>query len=241
MESCKSEALVGKTILVGITYQTSGGQIDDQAQLFGTIRSVEPKGQQYEVQVETLEGERVALPLFYRTLMHAPRGDYRLLSSGEVVQNPDYLMCWAVRMAGSQGGAVWKPVYAPFHNQSIPVGWDMQVVKRDVEYIEQLLQLHGEDYIGKQVMLGIVMFEKDGERQRMTGRQQYHGKIIRIDLEDGVVIDVGEGKEYMLPPDVSWLEPAEPAQYQITTTGETVTNPDFLVMWSVMQTKPEEI
>ena len=158
-----------------------------------------------------------------------------------MVTDPDYLMCWAVQTGGKRKKPVWKPVYSPFHNPTIPPGWDMMEVRQDGEYIQELIRLHGEDYIGKQVLIGIVVFQKAGEDQRPTSQKQYHGRITRITAEDGVAVDLGNGQVYTLPPDVSWLEPAEPAQYKIPATGESVTNPDFIVMWSVLQSMGEPI
>ena len=63
------DELVGKTILVGVTYLDNTGTEIQKTQFFGTI----------------INAIRVASP-----------GEYRLHSTGEVIINPDLLTAWAI-------------------------------------------------------------------------------------------------------------------------------------------------
>ncbi len=89
---------------------------------------------------------------------------------------------------------------------------------------------HCSEYIGKRILIGLTYLDGNGQLMRQL---QYHGVISRI-TEKGIFIRLPNGEEHCsLPPDVSVLEKASPGEYRLRSTGETVTNPDYLAQWTI--------
>ena len=89
----RAQAMVGCTVLVGITRSSADG--DRHQQVFGRIVSVRPAGVEISLQGHGA-GKTFSLPPDLGALQPAPPGEYRLKSTGEVVSNPDYLAAWTV-------------------------------------------------------------------------------------------------------------------------------------------------
>jgi hypothetical protein len=83
--------LLGKKVLVGITDSTPDGTIEGYRQFLGQISDVRPK---QGVLLKLQNGEFYWLPPDHRPLKKAPKGEYRLRSTGQVVVDPDYLCNW---------------------------------------------------------------------------------------------------------------------------------------------------
>jgi hypothetical protein len=81
------EAFVGKRLLVGIRW-TSKGEVVREEQFHGLILEADHEGVVLE-RADT--GSRVVLP---PQVQPAPRSEYRLRTTGEVVRDPDYLATW---------------------------------------------------------------------------------------------------------------------------------------------------
>ncbi|HYY99758.1 MAG TPA: hypothetical protein VE642_14260 [Pyrinomonadaceae bacterium] len=84
--------LVGKVILIGVTYTDARDNIRCRKQWWGTVEKA-----------STSEGIRVrlsnssetpAFPPDLRAVRRAAPGEYRLKESGEVVTDPDFLATW---------------------------------------------------------------------------------------------------------------------------------------------------
>jgi hypothetical protein len=96
-------SVVGKVVLVGLTYLESDGRVIDQQQFFGTVVSADSregillslKGQR--------AGERFNLPPDTRSIEIAPGGDYRLRQTGEVVTDPDYTAMFSISKQSVEG------------------------------------------------------------------------------------------------------------------------------------------
>ena len=82
--------LLGKVMLVGITYTDSGGNVKERKQFWGTVTEAD-KG---KILIEQKNGERLSLPPDLSAIEPAPEGEYKLHSTGEVVVNPDFLSTW---------------------------------------------------------------------------------------------------------------------------------------------------
>jgi len=85
--------LIGKHVLVGLTFLSADGEIEEQDQFHGTvvtcddtIVAIEPWG----------GGELITLPPDLRPFQPAPPGEYRLRSTGEVVIDPDFTATWTI-------------------------------------------------------------------------------------------------------------------------------------------------
>jgi hypothetical protein len=88
--------LVGKYLLIGLTYTDGDDRILEQRQLHGRV--IEASGKRGIV-VELLgwnAGERFELPPDLRCFQPAKPGQYRLRSTGEIVEDPDYVVTWFV-------------------------------------------------------------------------------------------------------------------------------------------------
>ncbi len=91
-----STDLVGSSVLVGITYLHADGSLESQVQMFGTIASAHPRdGIMISLQGDRA-GETYWLPPDLRGFEPAPPGSYRLRSTGETVEDPDYTSTWTI-------------------------------------------------------------------------------------------------------------------------------------------------
>ena len=93
--------------------------------------------------------------------------------------------------------------------------------------------------IGKHVLCGVTHVTADGIT--VTNKEQFHGMI--LSAAEGVGIAVvclsgeREGQTVNLPPTTAAFQDAKPGNYRLKTTGETVTNPDVAVSWTVTPSK----
>lgn len=85
--------------------------------------------------------------------------------------------------------------------------------------------------VGKYVLIGVAWRRDGGETAA-----QYHGRIVSADPRTGFAVaceGVWTGETLVLPPMLSWLHPAQPGEYRLKTTGETVENPDLVTTWRI--------
>jgi hypothetical protein len=88
--------LLGKYVLVGITRKDARDNVLELEQLHGRIISADP-ARGLSLQLEgSRAGTTYQLPPDLRSLKPAPRGDYRLRSTGEVIHDPDFLATWVI-------------------------------------------------------------------------------------------------------------------------------------------------
>ncbi|MET3667837.1 hypothetical protein [Caulobacter sp. 1776] len=86
---------------------------------------------------------------------------------------------------------------------------------------------------GKYVIIGITYVDAEGAFLR---RAQMHGVIESADPERGFRVALRgekEGGTYDLPPDPRGFQPAEPGEYRLRETGETIVDPDLLSTWTL--------
>ena len=92
----KAERMIGKSILIGLTYLDSDGAFIEQKQLHGRIVSADSR-KGFEVALEGVRaGESYRLPPDPRCFKGARPGEYRLRSTGETVVDPDFECSWTV-------------------------------------------------------------------------------------------------------------------------------------------------
>jgi len=94
MDSELAKSYIGKHLLIGITYLDHADNFLEQIQLHGNI-----------VRINDTEGivlhlkssdEEYKLPPQLNTLQEAPKGEYRLRSTGEIVVDPDLMTTWTI-------------------------------------------------------------------------------------------------------------------------------------------------
>ena len=84
--------------------------------------------------------------------------------------------------------------------------------------------------LGKRVLIGVTHRTLDDE---VASLEEFHGVVVRVNLDEGLVLKLSTGSERTIPPDLSRLEPAFPGEYRLKSTGEVVVDPDFTAMWTV--------
>lgn len=84
--------LIGKLLIVGVTFIDCDGEMLDQFQTYGRIASVDVT---HGIAIERPGGRgRFTVPCDLTNIFPAPPGEYRLRCSGEVVVNPDFTTAW---------------------------------------------------------------------------------------------------------------------------------------------------
>ncbi len=84
------EELIGKMLLVGITYYTHENEFIEQKQFYGTVT----EANESVIRIRQKDGTEFSLPPDLSSTKRAPLGEYKLRSTGEVVTNPDFLATW---------------------------------------------------------------------------------------------------------------------------------------------------
>ena len=92
VDELKLSDLLGKVILVGITYYTHDKQFIEQKQYHGRVIRADDTG----IIVQRSNGEEAWMPPDLRSTKPAPPGEYRERSTGEIVVNPDFFTTWKV-------------------------------------------------------------------------------------------------------------------------------------------------
>jgi hypothetical protein len=99
----------------------------------------------------------------------------------------------------------------------------------------------GENVVGKVVLVGLTHLEADG---RLIEQQQFFGTVVSADSRKGILLSLkGQrtGEQYNLPPDTRAIEIASTGEYRLRGTGEVVTDPDYIAMFSIAkQAKAED-
>jgi len=92
-DDAEAARLIGKHLLVGLSYLNADGTVLSKTQIHGRITSVD-KG----IVTMRLHGsdKDFTLPLDLDSFEPAEPGEYRLRSTGEVVVNPDLLGSWTI-------------------------------------------------------------------------------------------------------------------------------------------------
>jgi hypothetical protein len=97
MDRQLAQSYLGKHILIDITYLDLDGSLFSQIQLQGHITDIDDVA--IAVRLYRLNhglGEEFILPPDLDAICTAPRGEYRILATGEVVINPDLLATWTL-------------------------------------------------------------------------------------------------------------------------------------------------
>ena len=88
--------IVGKILLIGITFLDADEKLIEQIQVYGPVLRVDPNG---IVICRNGTHREFTIPADIHNLSTAKSGEYRLRSTGEIVADPDYLSSWTVRIA----------------------------------------------------------------------------------------------------------------------------------------------
>ena len=91
-----ASALVGKVVLVGVTYEDRRGNLKRQEQFFGTVSETDARRGIAVSLAGSRSGETRWLPPDTAIFKPASKGQYRLRSTGELVPDPDFTATWTV-------------------------------------------------------------------------------------------------------------------------------------------------
>lgn len=86
--------MVGKTVLAGITHRLHDGTITAMKQYAGVIEKVNREGFWLRLSDSEADEPLMWLPPAPRYYDDAPPGIYTMRSTGEPIENPDYLTTW---------------------------------------------------------------------------------------------------------------------------------------------------
>lgn len=86
-----------------------------------------------------------------------------------------------------------------------------------------------ESLLHKKILVGMTYCAEDGT---WIEQKQFWGTVISSG-EHGIVIRLPNGDTKSLPPDLRSTTVAKPGEYRLRSTGEVVTDPDFLSVWNV--------
>ncbi len=223
---------IGKTLLAGLTWLSEQGRVISQKQVYGAITQINPD--EHSMEVDQPNGEFWTVPYYPETVMQARRGKYRCTSTGQEVVNPDLVTSW--RLIQTEVGQFrgWQPNYLLYSEPVQPREWEFTPTY-EREYLLYDIHQRGEQFIGKHLLIGIQYFEAEegNPNGKFVGQEQRHGVIVRANPEDGIVLQLPDGSEFKMPPDLTMLEPAPRAEYRLRSTGEVVVNPDYGAAWAV--------
>lgn len=92
--SNQTESILGKHILIGLTYLDAYGKVDKQVQLHGTITAV--AGETLYFDRADGEGE-FSVPFDGGLMTAEPDAIFTLKSTGEMVERVDFIASWTIR------------------------------------------------------------------------------------------------------------------------------------------------
>lgn len=89
------DELIGKVLLVGITYYTHDNEYIEQKQFYGTVT----EANETLIRVKQKDGTDFTLPPDLSSTKRARQGEYKLRYTGEIVVDPDFLATWNLNRA----------------------------------------------------------------------------------------------------------------------------------------------
>jgi hypothetical protein len=95
-DAALARTLVGKYVLIGVTYLDGDGKPTREEQVHGVvIAATAENGILFKLR-GSRNGAEYRLPPDTRGFVRAQPGEYRLKSTGEVVTDPDFTCTWSV-------------------------------------------------------------------------------------------------------------------------------------------------
>lgn len=88
------EELIGKVLLIGLSYYLPDGGFIEDKQLYGRVTGADDSC----ITITQTNGEEFSIPPDLSAIEKAAPGDYTLRSTNEVVRNPDYLASYSVTL-----------------------------------------------------------------------------------------------------------------------------------------------
>lgn len=87
--------------------------------------------------------------------------------------------------------------------------------------------------VGKYLIIGLEIHD---QQDNHVDNAQLHGRILRVNADEGVVVALHpSGVEYAMPGVLAAYEQAPPGDYQFKSTGEVIHDPDLMTSWVVYE------
>jgi len=221
------DTIIGKTIVFGINRLDEQDQLLEQTQYFGKITATDD--QWLDVELDSGETERIP----FANIIEAPRGAYTSRSGKVKATNPDLIASWATKPAPERPGAVmYKPNSAPLMDPEYPREWELDYVN-DPEYVKDLIDKKGRQYIGKTVLIGLTYLQRTEQGAKVMEQKQIHGQISQV-TPQRIEVTLSTNQKYSLPPDLTMLQPARPGVYRLKASGDALKGINFITQWHVM-------
>jgi len=91
-------------------------------------------------------------------------------------------------------------------------------------------------FLKKTILVGITYLDHEANE---IEKKQFWGIITSITAKQGIeVTNPDTNKKFYLPPDLACVYPAKKGEYRLKSSGEIVTDPDYLTTWT--STKPPQ-
>lgn len=118
-----ADTYINKYVLIGITYLDPDGKLLRQEQMHGTIESASTNGILISFQ-GTRVGSSWNMPPMLSAIRKADPGSYRLKSTGEIIENPDYLITWINQSGNRANNAMRNDSAHPIASDYDPNKWE---------------------------------------------------------------------------------------------------------------------
>jgi hypothetical protein len=92
IDETKAGEMIGKVVLVGVSYCNAAGDVLEDKQFFGTVLRI--NGKEGLVISSGVDGSECAFPPELDRYTPADPGEYRLKTTGQVVVDPDFTSMW---------------------------------------------------------------------------------------------------------------------------------------------------
>lgn len=84
--------------------------------------------------------------------------------------------------------------------------------------------------IGNSVLVRFNFCDEEGE---IVEEKQFFGKIEQITDEEVIIRHAADGGSVTLPPHFGSYQAADKGSYDLPSTGETISDPDFITEWTL--------
>lgn len=92
-----ADALLGTVVIVGLTFVDAADEVVDLQQLWGVVEAADATEGVTLRLCGQRDGETYVLPANTSVFEPADPGSYRLRSTGETIEDPDYLTTWTIQ------------------------------------------------------------------------------------------------------------------------------------------------
>jgi hypothetical protein len=96
----RAQELIGKTVLIGLTFARAHGEVIEQVQRHGVVEHADQDagiGVRLVGPGQVWDRELYVLPPVLSSFVDAAPGSYRLRSTGETIVDPDLMSTWEIR------------------------------------------------------------------------------------------------------------------------------------------------